>query len=256
MMVAAQAHGARFHFRTEVTSIGTTAGRVGAIGLADGTSVRARVVVNAAGPYSSRVNEMAGVLGHQPITTRALRQEVHAVPAPPTFAIGDGAPVVGDADLGTYFRPQVGGTVLVGGVEPECDPLVWIDDPDRYDELPSLAVWEAQTLRLARRLPELGLPGRPVGLAALYDVTPDWVPTYDRSSLDGYYQAIGTSGNQFKNAPTMGIVMATLIEACEQGHDHDRDPVVVHGPVTGQPIDIGHFSRLRTPLSTSNSVMG
>ena len=40
-------------------------------------------------------------------------------------------------------------------------------------------------LRLARRLPEFGVPPRPVGLAALYDASDDWVPIYDRSSLDG-----------------------------------------------------------------------
>ena len=55
--------------------------------------------------------------------------------------------------------------------------------------------------RLARRMPEFGVPSRPVGLAALYDAPDDWVPIYDKSSLGGFYMACGTSGNQFKNAP-------------------------------------------------------
>jgi sarcosine oxidase, subunit beta len=33
--------------------------------------------------------------------------------------------------------------------------------------------------------------------------------------VDGFYMAIGTSGNQFKNAAAVGRLMAELIEACE-----------------------------------------
>ena len=93
-------------------------------------------------------------------------------------------------------------------------------------------------------------------MAGLYDVSDDWVPIYDRTDLDGYYVAIGTSGNQFKNAPMVGLVMAEIIEACEGGHDHDASPVSVRGPVTGNVIDLGHFSRRRTAHRTSNSVLG
>ena len=45
----------------------------------------------------------------------------------------------------------------------------------------------------------------------LYDVSDDWVPIYDRTDLDGFYVAIGTSGNQYKNGPVAGHVMAELI---------------------------------------------
>ena len=30
----------------------------------------------------------------------------------------------------------------------------------------------------------------------MYDVSDDWIPIYDRTDLDGFYVAIGTSGNQ------------------------------------------------------------
>jgi len=36
----------------------------------------------------------------------------------------------------------------------------------------------------------------------------DWIPIYDRSSLSGYYLAIGTSGNQYKNGPAIGLVLS------------------------------------------------
>ena len=256
LMMASRHHGATFRFGVEVTGIVVSNGRVGGVRVHDGSNVAAPVVVNAAGPHSRQVNERAGVLDDFAVSTRAMRQEVHVVPAPAGFALGAGGTMVSDADLGTYFRPQPGGTVIVGGLEPECDPLVWIDDADSFDPYPSVDTWQAQVYRLARRLPGVAIPSRPLGLAALYDVTPDWVPIYDRTTLDGFYVAIGTSGNQFKNAPLVGTLLAALIDACEHGHDHDRDPVQVPCSLTGGSVDLGHYSRRRVLQQTSFSVLG
>jgi sarcosine oxidase, subunit beta len=253
---AAAHHGATFRFRAAVRAIGRRAGRVTGVELDGGEVVAAPVVVNVGGPHSSHINELAGVTGEMRITTRALRQEVFAVPAPPGLLLTDGAPFVADLDLGQYFRPQAGGTLLVGGTEAACDELEWIADADDFDDVASVEGWERSTLRLARRVPALGIPPRPVGLAALYDVSDDWVPIYDRSSLDGYFMACGTSGNQFKNAPLAGQFMRALVDAAAAGVDHDRDPVQFTGPVTGRTIDLGAFSRLRAPSATSGTVMG
>jgi sarcosine oxidase subunit beta len=253
---AAAHHGATFRFRTAVRAIDRRRGQVTGVELDGGEVVAAPVVVNVAGPHSSRVNEMAGVAGDMRITTRALRQEVFAVPAPPGLLLADGAPFVADLDLGQYFRPQAGGTLLVGGTEAACDELEWIADADDFDQVASVEGWERATLRLARRVPELGIPPRPVGLAALYDVSDDWVPIYDRSSLDGFFMACGTSGNQFKNAPLAGQFIRALVDAAAAGVDHDRDPVQFPGPVTGRTIDLGAFSRRRAPTATSGTVMG
>ena len=65
------------------------------------------------------------------------------------------------------------------------------------------------------------------GVVDLYDCSDDWIPIYDKSDLGGFYMAIGTSGNQFKNGPVVGHCMAELIDAVEKGHDHDSDPVKV-----------------------------
>lgn len=254
LMVAAARYGASFSFGTPVVEVISANGAVRGVHLADSSTVSAPLVVNAAGPFSSRLNQLAGVAGDfSAISTRPLRQEVHVVPAPEGFTLGTSGTVVNDADLGTYFRPQPGGTVLIGGVEPECDPLIWIDDPESYDPLPTVDCFEAQTLRCARRVPELQIPPRPAGLAALYDVTPDWVPIYDRTSLEGFYVAIGTSGNQFKNAPLVGRIMKTVIEA---GPAHDSNPARHRCQATGHEIDLGHYSRLRPLAPTTNSVLG
>jgi sarcosine oxidase subunit beta len=91
----------------------------------------------------------------------------------------------------------------------------------------------------------------------MYDVSDDWIPIYDRSSLDGYYMAIGTSGHQFKNAAAIGVLMADLITSCEDGLDHDREPLQHQLIHTGRVLNTGAFSRLRAiNRNSSFSVRG
>jgi sarcosine oxidase, subunit beta len=253
---AARHQGAAFRFRERVVGIECKGGRISGVALASGETISAPVVVNVGGPHSSAINELAGVTDDMRIAHRPLRQEVFAAPAPTGFGLDDGGPIVADLDLGQYFRPQPGGTLLVGGTEPECDPLEWIDDADQFNDQPTVDTWENYMLRLARRLPDFGVPGRPVGLAALYDASDDWVPIYDKSSLPGFYMACATSGNQFKNAPLAGQFIRALVDAADSGIDHDAEPVQFTGPTTGLPINLGAFSRLRDKAVTSGTVMG
>ncbi|BBG02657.1 MULTISPECIES: Cgl0159 family (beta/alpha)8-fold protein [Pseudonocardia] len=85
----------------------------------------------------------------------------------------------------------------------------------------------------------------------------DWTPIYDRTELPGYYVAIGTSGNQFKNAPVVGQFMRTIIDRVENGADHDTTPLLFTAPHTGATIDLGAFSRQR-PVNahSSGTVLG
>jgi sarcosine oxidase subunit beta len=253
---AARANGAEFRVRTEVVGVLRDGAAVAGVRLADGTAIATPVVVNAAGPHSSIVNRLAGVDDDMRISHRPLRQEVFTAPAPAGAALDDGGPLVADLDVGQYFRPQPGGTLLIGGTEPECDPMHWVDDPDADSPHPTIDVWETYMTRAARRLPEFGMPSKPSGLAALYDVSDDWVPIYDRSSLHGFFMACGTSGNQFKNAPLAGQFLREIVDATMSGHDHDADPVQFTGAVTGRTIDLGSFSRRREPAVTSGTVMG
>jgi sarcosine oxidase subunit beta len=88
-------------------------------------------------------------------------------------------------------------------------------------------------------------------------VSDDWIPIYDKSDLPGFYMAVGTSGNQYKNGPVVGQMMAELIESCENGHDHDSNPVTVQGKYTGATFDLGFYSRLREVNTDSSfSVLG
>lgn len=250
LMAAARRHGAEFAFGRSVVEIVTDDDRVVGVRTAEET-IACDVVVNVAGPHSSVINDLAGVSGEFRITTRPLRQEVHELPG-----TGHTYPLVADLDLGTYLRSTPGGGVLVGGAEPECDPLEWLEDPDDFTATATRTGYEAQAYRAARRLPDLTVPAAVSGLAGVYDVSTDWIPIYDRTSLGGYYVAIGTSGNQFKNAPVVGSFLHAIVAATEAGTDHDVDPVEYKLPLTGTTVDLGHYSRLREPAATSGTVMG
>ncbi len=241
---AAEAYGARFSFLTSVTAVERDAGRVSGVRLSDGSTVTAPVVVNVAGAHSGAVNTLAGLAGTMAIGTRPMRHEVHHVRAPANVS-ADRTTQVADGDTGIYLRPEVGGNLVIGSLDPACDAQEWVDDPGDFNPAVTADGFERQVLRAARRLPDLAVPNRPSGIAALYDVADDWIPIYDRTDLDGFYVAIGTSGNQFKNAPVAGHCMAELIGAVERGHDHDGDPLVVTGRYTGLPLEMGTFRRNR-----------
>jgi sarcosine oxidase subunit beta len=242
---AAEAQGSTFLFNREVTEIRRAEGRVQGVTLKDGDLFDAPVVVNVAGPHSFVINRMAGVETGMKIKTRALRHEVHHVPAPPGFDFEKNGHPTSDGDAGTYFRPEVGNHIAVGTEDPECDPQEWVDDPDNFNREISDVHWKAQVYRLAKRIPDLPIPNQKMGVVDLYDVSDDWIPIYDKSDLPGFYMAVGTSGNQFKNGAVAGYLMAELIEACQHGHEHDRNPVQVTGRYTGLTINAGAFSRLR-----------
>lgn len=243
---AAEHLGARFMYRTEIVGIETEAGRVSGVRLADGSVESAPIVVNVAGPWSSVVNEMAGVRSSMNVTTRALRREVFVVPAGGDIDFDLAGVMIGDEDTGVYLRPERTNNVLIGSTEPACDELEWIDDPNHFKTTLSDDEHQLLVLRCARRIPSVGVPQRKRGVVDLYDVSDDWTPVYDKSSLAGFYMAVGSSGNQFKNAPIAGHCMAELIEAVEGGHNHDFDPLVITGPRSGLDIDMATFSRNRT----------
>ena len=139
---------------------------------------------------------------------------------------------------------------------------------------------------LALRMPTLPIPSgaETAGIVAMYDVSDDWIPIYDKSSLPGYYMAIGTSGNQFKCTGPAGYLMASIIECVrivlycelqwnarserlpfvflpcryvENGGNQDAKPLALTLPLTGHDIDTSFYSRLRKQSDqTSGTVMG
>ena len=252
---AAEAAGATFRFRTAVTDVLIEDGACVGVKLDDGSEVRAHAVVNVAGPHSSRLNAMAGVTHDMTITTRPMRHEVAHVPAPEGY-MPEGGFVSSDSDICAYMRSAPGGHILIGSEDPECDGHSWVDDPDDFDESHT-DLWSTYVMRAGQRVPAMGVPNQARGVVALYDTTEDWTPIYDRSSLPGWYMACGTSGNQFKNAPTAGRIMTAIVDATERGHDHDADPIRFRLPNLDREIGLQAYSRRRELNADSSfSVLG
>jgi len=182
VQVAAEAHGAEFQFNRTVVDILKENNRIYGIALEDDDIIEAPVVINAAGPHSFVINEMAGVIDGMNIKTRALRHEVVHLPAPADVdyeAIGCPS---SDSDVGAYWRPEVGNHILSGSEDPECDPKEWIRNPDDFNRnLTEQA--KAQAYRLSLRIPNLKIPNQIQGVVDLYDVADDWIPIYDKYDM-------------------------------------------------------------------------
>jgi sarcosine oxidase subunit beta len=256
LRLAGEREGVRFLLNHDVVHIEPRDGGGFRLGFSGHEGLHCDVVVNVAGPHSSRVNHLARV--QLPLETRALRREVHNLVNPRySPETGGGIPVVGDINSGVYFRPEAGGReIIVGTTDPECDEAQWIDDPDDFDLSVTETYRQRQCLRLMKRFPEVGL-GPPRGIAALYDVTVrDWYPIVDRTDLPGYYVCIGTSGSSFKTAPVLGRLLSEIVEASEGGRDIDRQPLILDLPRIGSHVDTRFLSRLRGDIQTSGSVIG
>lgn len=253
---ATRQHGGQFRMGVEVAEILKDGGRVRGVKLTTGEEIHAPVVINVAGPGSVFVNRMAGVTDEMTIETRPLRQEVVHVPSPAGFNFETDGMIVSDSDIALYCRPEHGNNILVGSEDPPCDAHQWTDSDKDYDREFS-EQWNVQAMRYAQRVPRLGIPGQARGVVDLYDASTDWIPIYDKTSVDGFYMACGTSGNQFKNAPIAGKMMAALVDYCEKGNDHDRDPLTFRLPYIDRDINVGFYSRKR-PINeeSSFSVLG
>ncbi len=249
LKAAAERGGATFRFNAKVVGIRQDKNRVLGITLADGTKINAPVLINAAGPHSSVINQLAGQTGLLPIATKAMRHEVVYLPWPRALESTSARTIITDLDTGVYTRPD-GADMLVGTLDPPCDTPDVVD-PDDYNN-GFTDHWTTQAWRAGQRFPELEIPEQARGTIGLYDVSDDWIPIYDRSELGGYYLAIGTSGNQFKNAPMVGDLMTRIILECEEGHDHDTDPLTLTLPKLQRTISLAHYSRLRDVQKTAN----
>ena len=253
---AAAEHGAIFRLGAEVVEIVQKSGAVRGVILDNGEKITAPVIINIAGPGSSYINRLARVTDDMTIQTRPLRQEVVHLPSPSSFNFERDGMIISDNDIALYCRPEHGNHILIGSEDPPCDEHKWVDNEKDYDDSFS-DQWTTQAIRYAQRVPELGISSKLRGVVDLYDASTDWIPIYDKSSLEGYYMACGTSGNQYKNAPIAGKLMSALVNYCENGNDHDRNPLSFTLPYTGLEIDAGFYSRKRSVNTESSfSVLG
>ncbi len=230
LIAAARREGAEVRFRSPVTGVRTTGGRVTGVDLADGTGIDAPLVINAAGPWCNRLNTMAGA--DVPWELAPTRVQV-------AYRTTDGqvpAPIPVTVDHGIYFRPEARGQqILFGSVLAEDE--VERADPDDYRTNADAAFKDVKVHALYHRVPSLPHTGTVTGIAGLYTVNhQDVHPVLGPTNLEGWHVANGFSGHGFKLAPMVGSMIAQEITGEQASYDTDvpisflavdRDPLAV-----------------------------
>jgi glycine/D-amino acid oxidase-like deaminating enzyme len=230
---AAKAGGVDVRMRTEVVDVIAAGQRVTGVRLADGTTIDANLVINAAGPWCNRVNAMAGLDVSWPLVPTRVQVLYRDFPA----EVPRPVPVICDAAGGIYFRPEAGdGQIIVGSILEE-DELEEVSDPDHYNVAADRSFIDLKIHALHHRLPALPYRGIPGGMAGLYTVNrQDVLPIVGPTPIDGYAVVNGFSGHGFKESQIIGSMMAQWITGERVTFDTDvpidffsidRDPIEV-----------------------------
>ncbi|MDH5373662.1 MAG: FAD-binding oxidoreductase [Acidimicrobiia bacterium] len=232
LVEATRSCGGSVRFRTAVTGIRKEGGRVVGVELADGSSIDAGLVINAAGPWCNRLNELAGLDLAWPLQPTRVQVAYRDWPA----GLGS-LPIVVEASTGIYFRPDAAGSRILFGSVLEEDEQELVEDPDNFKTGADAAFRDLKIHGLHHRIPGLPHRGGVTGIAGLYTINrTDVHPIVGPSGMDGYWLANGLSGHGFKLAPMIGSMVAQAITGERVPFDTDvpmsllavdRDPIEV-----------------------------
>ena len=186
----------------EVVALERDGDRIGGVRLADGKSIQADWVVNAAGPRAADIARLAGV----ELPVRPRKRFVYHVEAPVSLGA---APLTIDP-TGVYVRPE-GPAYLAGfsphGNQPDPDTLDLVVDRSAFEKL----VWPA----LAHRIPAFDQLRLVDAWAGHYEVN-----TLDHNAIVGPHPILtnllfanGFSGHGLQQAPAVGRGLAEWIAA-------------------------------------------
>lgn len=192
---AAARAGVTFATHTTVTGLDTTGDRVTAVHTDHGR-ITCATVICAAGAWSARLGEMAGV--HLPVRPVRRQLAFTAPLAPPAPRI----PFTIDFDSTAYFHNSDDG-LLFGLADPgQADGFDTTWTPDW------LTLFRAAARRRAPALADMETHG---GWAGLYEVTPDHNALIGRAGTPhNFLYATGFSGHGFLQAPAVGEIVRDL----------------------------------------------
>jgi sarcosine oxidase subunit beta len=196
---AARTKGAGLVQDCRVTGILTTNSKVTGVKTTQG-EFAAAVVVNAAGAWAGKVNEMAGL--DLPFDT--WHHDTMFVARP--RAIGPSHPTVIDFAYEMYFRPE--GNLTLVGLE-DGNPLG--ESPDSETDHARKGFVERGIERICRRIPSMENGALHSAHAGYDGITPDLHPMLGAAGPDGFYLDCGFSGTGFKTAPAVGLCMSEMI---------------------------------------------
>jgi sarcosine oxidase subunit beta len=196
---AAEQQGAQIYRGLSAVGIKTRDDKVHAVVTSKG-EIETRAIVNAAGPWAKAVGLMAGI----ELPLQLLRHQVMLFRPP--FEMKFQA---SDLVHKTYWRPEAGGYLLVGGGEGD-DEL--IENPDFFNRGVDIDLVADLGARVTTRIPAFAEAEYITGWSGLLDCTPDWHPILGQVPwIEGFYLACGFSGHGFHLAPMTGQLMAELI---------------------------------------------
>jgi len=203
LVAAAARHGAEVMQGVAVHDIRVHAGRVVGIETSDG-AIDTPVVVNAAGPWASRLARATGTELPIKVTRHCVARV--SLPRPSRWPA-----LVAYAERGRfYLRPATDAYCLVGSLDHAVDSReVQPDDYPRDVDDAVVARFAARAALRFRRLD--GATGRG-GFASVFDDTPDGNPLVGADHrVEGSFVAAGLSGHGFKLCPVFGRGIADLI---------------------------------------------
>jgi sarcosine oxidase subunit beta len=192
---AAQKMGVKAISGAEVTGITVSGGNVEEVQTSLG-GIKTRMILNAAGPWSGQISNMAGLqipvipLRRQMFTTNPLKE------VPEDF------PFVIDFAKSLYFHRE-GEGLLIGMSNQEEKPGF----DQNVDEDFELVNLEAAI----ERMPLVEKASRASHWAGLYEVTPDAHPIYGGTPINGFTLCTGFSGHGFMHGPISGKLMSEYI---------------------------------------------
>jgi sarcosine oxidase subunit beta len=192
---AAMRNGAEIYRFTEVQDIVTDGEEIKAVRTNRGT-IKTGVVVNAAGAWSKKIAEMAGI-------------ELPNVPYKKEIIVTERMTRIFDAMVisfrdGIYFSQQDEGQIL-GGIPPPETVTGYKTEPT----LPFLEHMSSTLIRYAPVLKHINVLRQWTGF---YDVTPDALPILGEvKGLKGFIQCNGFSGHGFMLSPMVAKLLAQLI---------------------------------------------
>ncbi len=198
-MTAARTKGARLVQDCAVTDLIVKGSHVSGVRTTQG-EFHAPIVVNAAGAWAGKINEMAGL----DVPFNTWRHETMFVKRPPQ--VGPSHPTVIDFANEMYFRPE--GSLTLVGLE-DGNPLGESPDSDTDHARPGFV--ERGIDRICRRIPIMENGGLHSAHGGYDGITPDEHPLLGAAGPDGFYLDCGHSGTGFKTAPAVGLCVTELI---------------------------------------------
>jgi len=192
---AAQKMGVTALTGAEVIGITVSGGEARSVKTSLG-EIEARIVLNAAGPWSGLVAQMAGV--QIPITP--LRRQMFTTN--PLKEVPEDFPFVIDFAKSLYFHRE--GEGLLVGMSNQAEQPGFDQNVDEDFELVNLEA-------AIERMPLIEKASRSSHWAGLYEVTPDAHPIYGATDIKGFLLCTGFSGHGFMHGPISGKLMSEFI---------------------------------------------